>query len=276
MPWFNVDDSFYDHPKVWDAPDCAVALWCRAGSWSARSPRRGFVPSGMPARLCGDPEAAVRELLERGLWLRTKGGYLFHDWDDWNLSSEEVKRKREQNAERQRRYRESAGKGDSPAQEDVTLSVTRYVTQDKRVSNAPQSNPIQSPRLVDVVSHLSDRYARILDDDELLKAVIRSIHAKTARTIGAEDARRIAADILAAAKHQVSDPAAYVTKAIRGEKDPIGRWFGDPAAFQPSMLMAVPDSAPGHPYEPGPEGRCQECRLPEANQRHPKARKETA
>lgn len=264
MPWFNVDDSFYDHPKVWDAPDCAVALWCRAGSWSARSPRRGFVPAGMPARLCGDPEAAVRELLKRGLWIRTKGGYLFHDWSDWNLSSEEVEHKRRQNAERQRRHRASV-------KEDTgqDSAVTRYVTRDKRVSHNPQSNPIQSPHLVDVVSRLSDRYAHVLDDDDLLKAVIETIHAKTGRSIGADDARRIAASILSAAKRQVDDPVAYATKAIRREKDPVGRWLSSQGDFQPAMLLAVPDPPPRpdqHAYEDGPNGVCARCTFPRSNQ----------
>jgi hypothetical protein len=52
MTWFKIDDSFYDHPKVFDAPDCAVALWTRAGTWSARNLTDGFVPTGMPARFC--------------------------------------------------------------------------------------------------------------------------------------------------------------------------------------------------------------------------------
>ena len=83
MTWFKVDDSFYDHPKVFDAPDCALSLWTRAGSWAARNLTDGFVPSGMPARLCDDPERAIRELINRGLWTRTKGGYQFHDWSDY-------------------------------------------------------------------------------------------------------------------------------------------------------------------------------------------------
>jgi hypothetical protein len=91
MTWFKVDDSFYDHPKVFDAPDCAVALWTRAGTWSARNLTDGFVPAGMPARLCDDPDTAVRELLRRGLWTRTSGGYRFHDFADYNPSSVDVK-----------------------------------------------------------------------------------------------------------------------------------------------------------------------------------------
>ena len=90
VTWFKVDDSFYDHTKVFDAPDCAVALWTRAGSWSARNLTEGFVPTGMPARLCGDPDTAVADLLRRGLWLRASGGYRFHDWEKYQPSKAQV------------------------------------------------------------------------------------------------------------------------------------------------------------------------------------------
>lgn len=90
MPWFKVDDSFYDHPKVFDAPDCAVALWVRAGTWSARNLTDGFVPARLPARLCDDPDVAVRELIARGLWSRSKGGYQFHDWSVYQPTRSEA------------------------------------------------------------------------------------------------------------------------------------------------------------------------------------------
>lgn len=90
MTWFKIDDSFYDHPKVYDAPDCALALWTRAGTWSARNLTDGFVPTGMPTRLCDDPERAVKELLDRGLWKRARNGYRFHDWSHYQPTKEEA------------------------------------------------------------------------------------------------------------------------------------------------------------------------------------------
>lgn len=117
MTWFKVDDSFYDHPKVFDAPDCAVALWTRAGTWSARNLTDGFVPAGMPARLCGDPDTAVKELVRRGLWSRKPGGYQFHDWHDYQPTSERVKSLRAVRAEAGRAggfskaAKQKAGKG---------------------------------------------------------------------------------------------------------------------------------------------------------------------
>lgn len=95
MTWFKVDDSFYDHPKVFDAPDCAVALWTRAGSWSARNLTDGYVPAGMLARLCDDPDRAAKELVDRGLWKRSRGGYQFHDWSAYQPMREEVQASRE-------------------------------------------------------------------------------------------------------------------------------------------------------------------------------------
>lgn len=103
MTWFKLDDSFYDHPKVFDAPDCAVALWTRAGCWSARNLTDGFVPAKLPARLCDDPDTAVGQLLDRGLWKRTRGGYVFHDWDVYQPSRAEVQQLKQVRAEAGRR-----------------------------------------------------------------------------------------------------------------------------------------------------------------------------
>jgi hypothetical protein len=103
MTWFKIDDSFYDHPKVFDAPDCAVALWTRAGTWSARNLTDGFVPAKMPARLCDDPDTATKELLRRGLWKRATGGFSFHDWADFQPTADAVKTLREQRAAAGRR-----------------------------------------------------------------------------------------------------------------------------------------------------------------------------
>jgi hypothetical protein len=117
MTWFKIDDSFYDHPKVFDAPDCAVALWTRAGAWCARNLTDGFVPSGMPARLCDDHDTAVKELVRRGLWLRASGGYRFHDWADFQPSKESVQELRAKRSEAGKRggqakaAKQNAGKG---------------------------------------------------------------------------------------------------------------------------------------------------------------------
>jgi hypothetical protein len=85
---FTPDDSFYDQPEAWDLPDCAVALMTRAGSWSARNRRNGFVPTSMFARFTSDPDLAVAELLKRNLWRRAGGGCQFTRWPSWTGTAE--------------------------------------------------------------------------------------------------------------------------------------------------------------------------------------------
>lgn len=88
---FTADDDFHDHPLTWDLPDGAVALWSRAGSWSARNRKDGFVPAPMLARFCGDPVPAAGELCRRGLWQRVRGGYQFRDWDQLGPVAEQLR-----------------------------------------------------------------------------------------------------------------------------------------------------------------------------------------
>jgi len=304
--WFNVDDSFYDHPKAWDAPDCAVALWTRAGSWSAGNLTDGFVPAGKPASWTSDPDTAVRELISRGLWMRTRGGYQFHDWPDWNQTKEIVKAKRSANARRQALFRDPElkkavrgrdkdhcrycgtqvlwGGGRSPIagtydhvdpegdntlanlvvsclscnskkgarpldQAGMTLlepytdnashnairnaSSKPFGEASRNASvNSYQSNPSSS--LVTEVDHLSRRYARLYEDDDLLKAVIDSIQERTGAVVPAAHAALVAAGILDG--RQPKDPAAYVRKAIRAEKDPRGRFLPLPGAEPPPSV----------------------------------------
>jgi hypothetical protein len=147
MTWFKVDDSFYDHPKVFDAPDCAVALWTRAGAWAARNLTDGFVPSGMPARLCDDSDTAVKELVRRGLWVRASGGFRFHDWARYQPSKEAVVDLRSKRAEagrlggRAKAAREKFGNGMATAAENRSLAGAVATTEDDAQTSADKQNP---------------------------------------------------------------------------------------------------------------------------------------
>lgn len=134
MTWFKVDDSFYDHPKVFDSSDAAIALWTRAGSWSARNLTDGFVPSGMLARLSGSGETAAEELVDRRLWKRTKGGFRFHDWSAYQPLRSRVERERKQAADRQQKYRESKGAKSRKRSPDPQTS-RRDSHRDSRITN---------------------------------------------------------------------------------------------------------------------------------------------
>ncbi|MGH3499334.1 MAG: hypothetical protein ACRDQA_00295 [Nocardioidaceae bacterium] len=130
--WFKVDDSFHSHPKVMATEPAALGLWVVAGTWSSANLTDGFVPDYVLPRLAPDSATLARKLVAAGLWTRTRGGYLFHDWNDYNFTAEEV-------AERKRLRAEAGRKG----------GQVRGSKRSKSQANA-QANAKQKPSTVPV------------------------------------------------------------------------------------------------------------------------------
>lgn len=151
---FQVDPDFYDHPKALDLSDAAVALWTRAGSYSAAKLTDGFVPERALALLSSTHVAAAEELRRCGLWHRVKGGFRFHQWEERNLTKQRVQADLDADRQRKRRDREAArnavgqskpippgGNGRTVNQpgypqasgEDQTLTQNTYLQPDGRI-----------------------------------------------------------------------------------------------------------------------------------------------
>jgi len=126
---FQVDPDFYDHPKTLGMSDAAVALWTRAGSYSAAKLTDGFVADAALVRLSQSPLEAARELIRRGLWSRVKGGYRFHQWESRNLTRARVEAERDSDRQRKRRERQTARQNPNP-------QVNNQIV---RVDSAPDS-----------------------------------------------------------------------------------------------------------------------------------------
>ena len=145
MPWFKVDDQLHSHPKARRPSLAAIGLWTMCGSYCMAYKTDGFVPSWFVAGFKNGPKLA-RELVNSGLWMNairnSEEGYKFHDWTDWQPSSEEIEAERKAARDRQRAFRarrreaRDNGSGDAP----VTAMVTRDVTGDSR--HPVQSRPI--------------------------------------------------------------------------------------------------------------------------------------
>lgn len=103
---FQVDPDFYDHPKSIDLSDAAVALWTRAGSYSAAKLLDGFVPCSVLPRLSKSHAEAAEELVRAGLWKKARGGYRFHEWELRNLTRTRVEHERKVDRERKHTARE--------------------------------------------------------------------------------------------------------------------------------------------------------------------------
>lgn len=230
MTWFKVDDSFYDHPKVFDAPDCALALWVRAGCWSARNLTDGFVPASLPARICDDPDTAVRVLVDRGLWKRARGGFQFHDWTEYQPSAEDVKDLRRKRAEAGKKGGQAKAAKQNSGKPLASASPVGK-------QNAAPSRPDPSRRDGGSVDRSSSGSRRANDDDDLDKLnehiegrIIELLVELTGRTVDRFWASKVRREILDG--RQVDNPLRYVAASIRGE----------PARYLP---VAVPGDQAG-------------------------------
>ena len=146
MAWFKIDDTFHSHPKVRRAGAAAVGVWATAGAFSSAYKADGFVPVWWVQGWGKTGTTAARKLVEVGLWDEAEQdgetGYQFHDWADYQPTSEEIERDREAARQRQRRSRERKSRhaaGDHSMCDrchakhgNVTPSVTRDKTRDSR------------------------------------------------------------------------------------------------------------------------------------------------
>jgi hypothetical protein len=122
LPWFRLDDSFHSHPKVIAAGNEAIGLYVRCGTHAAEHLTDGAVSQSVA--LSYGSRALADTLVRCGLWHRARGGWLIHDYLDYNPSREAVEKERKASAERQRRRREAmASRRDTAVTTTVSTSA---------------------------------------------------------------------------------------------------------------------------------------------------------
>jgi hypothetical protein len=92
--WSKLDDAFPDHPKIQAAGPTAAWLFVCGLCYCNRLLTDGFIPLSQARRLADidDPDAAIRMLVDVGLWQRIEGGYAVHDFLAYNPTRGQVKR----------------------------------------------------------------------------------------------------------------------------------------------------------------------------------------
>lgn len=110
MAWFKVDDRLWSHPKWMMLPIEAKALWVSAGSYCAMHETDGEISCQTLAIVLPNSRQtrAANALVEAGLWERTKDGYKFHNWNEYQPTRADIVAKREREKERKRRYRKGS------------------------------------------------------------------------------------------------------------------------------------------------------------------------
>lgn len=110
MAWGRIDDKMYSHRKTMRIPRqrrCeAMGLWTLANSWCNNHATDGHVPRDIWDEF-GSSEDVPQLLVDAGYWIDTEDGYLFVNWGEFNLTSDDQQAKREAEAERKRKWRES-------------------------------------------------------------------------------------------------------------------------------------------------------------------------
>ena len=113
-----MDDNLYEHPKMEALSDRAFRGWHKALGWSSRLGTDGHIPAHMPRTWQLTPRH-VEEIVTAGLWDQNgDGGWVIHDYHDWNPPADPVERERWLATRRQRKKRQG----------NVTPSVTESVT----------------------------------------------------------------------------------------------------------------------------------------------------
>jgi hypothetical protein len=109
VTWARLDDAFPDHAKIEGLTDAAFRLHIAGICHAARYLTDGFVPENRVGRLTPSfKRTSLTELVDTGLWHEAVGGWMIHDFLDYNPSAEKIRAERKAAAERMARSRERA------------------------------------------------------------------------------------------------------------------------------------------------------------------------
>lgn len=145
MSYLALDDRFPDNPKIIGLSDRAFRLHVVALCYCAAHLTDGFVP--VSAKLWGELGSNRRQtcpLVSAGLWAEVEGGYMIHDYLEWNASAAQIKDKRRRDRERKRNasYQGSARNPNGTPKEfraDSSGSAPREISKEISLSRAPAS-----------------------------------------------------------------------------------------------------------------------------------------
>lgn len=91
MPWANLDDGFYDHPKVVMAGNAAAGIFARMLAYCARHRTDGMVPNMTVQMIVGGDTDALDRLFAAGMLIAWEsGGVELPDFLDYNRSKAQV------------------------------------------------------------------------------------------------------------------------------------------------------------------------------------------
>jgi hypothetical protein len=120
MTWVRIDDGFSEHPKLLRVGLVGMGLQVAALCYCNRNLTDGFIPTEVVPTLQGS--RMVTKMVAAGLWDVAEGGYMIHNYDQYQPTKAQVKERRRLTADRVKRWRND--------------NVTQLHPQNNGVSNA--------------------------------------------------------------------------------------------------------------------------------------------
>lgn len=140
MSWVRIEDGFFRHRKVVDLSKDAKLLFIAGLCHCADQTTDGFISIAslrVIAAFVDVKPATAALLVDAGLWHKEAAGFRVHDYLDYQPSAEDERKRKAENAERVRRWRESrkgARNGGGNALQEPSRNGAR--------TRSPNPNPI--------------------------------------------------------------------------------------------------------------------------------------
>lgn len=285
MEWGKLFANLPDDPRVQAAEDAVPgAAWLLVESmcYCTRAEHGGFIPRTQVERFGGGSRRKPRiaALVRERLWLRDGTGYELNPdiWNEERNLSDSAEKKKAADRERVRAKRAAAKAAEESRDMSRDSSATDPAT-GSGDSRTLEERREEQTTTADQVSHLQVPDGRGPDDDDgLIQVVIAEVRKRTGGDIDADQARDVAAKILARRKAgPPNSPAKYVAHAIATEPEPelyadllavappwlgdpddelaLPPWCGDSTCSERTRMREKPDGTPYRCPECGPRAR---------------------
>lgn len=236
--WFKVDDQLAMHFKTMQAGNRAIGVWVRAGAWAAGNLTDGFVPESLLPALAADRDD-VDALVAAGFWREVEGGWQFHDWDEYQPTSEQVKAKRDADRDRKRKQRRNgSGQFAKVSRRDSERNPEGVTADVAEMSHRPVPVPVPVPETLMVTTScksssvtrekdgLEEKPVDNAEDDAdgyNPWAVVNAMEEHAGVAITLDQAAKIAHAVMSRRRIDPTNPTAYILAAIRNDPHEILR-----------------------------------------------------
>jgi hypothetical protein len=168
MPWVRIDENAMDHPKFLALSDGAWRLWCEGQAYCQKHLTNGHIPTAALKGFRYYSLARLKNLLAEHVpgkgpcWHDgAAGGYVVHDYLDWNDSRAEVQQARSDARERKRRFRDRHALQNGERTPNVSSGVVCSGNGSVGKSTREPVNLMADPVLTERAGRFLERYAEL-------------------------------------------------------------------------------------------------------------------